>query len=196
MKSFKKLFEAGKKSATKSEADALYKKVVRALRPEMEHEVQKNGPDWGFSIRDDRYFTGRPGEEDDDWPDFTGEKEFMRKMKPIMRGYDWSYSPEEKDWISISVKAAKDPAKAAGKDKGKKTKDLAGAAKAEYDNIGDVSISGDGQDAVKYRIFTKAFAKRLKSLKQAKISHDDYHAIAARQPFPDWNWAEEIWQSI
>jgi len=129
---FKDFLTEAKKGVTRDEAKDLFKRIKSSLRPEMsDPSISQNGPWWDLMIRDYEYFTPRPGEEDDDHPDFTGEKNLLKKLKPILKGIDWQFSPEEKSWISISLKAKKLTKKQMAIDKKKKASDVFNAVKAE-----------------------------------------------------------------
>lgn len=60
-----------------------------------------------YRDQDDRYFKSRPGEEDDDWPDFTGgatvRKIVADVFKDISKDVKIEVSPGEKSWISIRI---------------------------------------------------------------------------------------------
>jgi hypothetical protein len=192
MQSFKKLFAEGinyqkggkGKGVTKDEAKALLKRINSALRPEMSQpNVMQNGPDWDLMIRDSEYFTSRPGEEDDDWPDFTGEKEITKRLKSILKGIQWTFSPEEKDWITISLLAKKPTAKAAAKDKKKKLLYVADA------------VAGEKYDAesMKYRQFYKELYPLLGKWKKKFITKEEFFTLGETSPWFDSDAAEEVW---
>jgi hypothetical protein len=181
--SFKQLFEA-KKGVDRDTASELLKKIKMALRPEMiRPSVEQNGPWWDISIRDYQYFTPREGEEDDDWPDFTGEKALLRKLKPILKGIEFTYSPEEKDWITISLKAKKVTAKAAAKDKKKKTISVVNSVNNEK------VFTDDSYD----KRFYADLHPILKKFKKKFITKDEYYALAEPVEYFDSRAAEEAW---
>ena len=186
MQSFKQyLTEAKGKGVTRDEAKSLLKRIKSALRPDMiMHSVEQNGPDWDLMIRDSRYFTSRPGEEDDDWPDFTGEKDLLRKLNPILKGIEWTYSPEEKDWITISIKAKKLPAKALAKDAKKKFSSLMGQLVDEKEAA---------EDPKSRQFYSQLYINLKAGYKKKFITKDDFFAQAERTSWYDYDAAEEIW---
>jgi hypothetical protein len=185
MKSFKQYLTEAKKGVTRDEAKSLSKRVKSALRPEDFEPISKRGDEWfTFMIRDYKYFTPRPGEEDDDWPDFTGEKDLMRKLNPIFKGIEWKYSPEEKDWISINIKAKKLSAAAAKKDTKKKTAYVIDAVDGEKDDAEDRN----------YREFYTILLPLLKKWKKKSITKDEFYAMGETiRPWFDVDAAEEAW---
>lgn len=183
MTSFKELFEAGK-GVTREDAGALLKRIKAALRPEMiDHKVGQNGPWWDLMIRDYRYFTPREGEEDDDWPMFTGEKELLKRLKPVLKGIEFTISPEEKDWITISLKAKKITAKAAAKDKKKKTIYV-------VNSVNNEKVFTD--DSYDKRFYTDLLPI-LQKHKKKFITKDEFYALAEPVEYFDSNAAEEAW---
>ena len=188
MQTFKSFLAEADSNIDFAAAKQLTKKIKRKLDAEMTQEPYKNGDSWDLSVRAYQYFTPREGEEDDDWPDFTGGKEVEKKVKSVLpSGIEIQISPEEKDWITISVRSTAPP-KAAAKDKGKKIKDLIGAA----ENEGAAAPSG------KYRIFSVNLAKTLaKHLKRDKrMTEDKFMSVAATTPFYDYDAAAELWSSV
>jgi hypothetical protein len=184
--SFKQLFEAkAKKAVTREEAKALLKKIKTMLRPDMIQGVDKNGADWDLMIRDSRYFTSRPGEEDDDWPDFTGEKDLMRMLNPILKGIEWTYSPEEKDWITISLKAKKLTAKAAAKEKKKKVLMV-------IDAVANEKYDADDYD---WRRFYTDLLPELKDFSKKKkfITKEQFYRVGQQLRSFEMDAAEEVW---
>lgn len=186
MKSFKQyLTEATGRGVTDNEARDLLKKIKSRLRPDMiDNAIRKNGQDWDLMIRDGRYFTSRPGEEDDDWPDFTGEKDLLKQLKPILKGIEWTYSPEEKDWITISLKAKKPTAKAMAKDKKKKfTSLMIALADEKY----------DAQDSGWRQFYSQIYTNLKAGYKKKFITKVDFFAQAERTSWYDADAAEEVW---
>jgi hypothetical protein len=183
MTTFKQLFEA-KKGVTRDAASELLNLIKRQLRPEMiRPNIEQNGPWWDISIRDYQYFTPRDGEEDDDWPMFTGEKDLLRKLKPILKGIEFTISPEEKDWITISLKAKKITAKAAAKDKKKKTISVVNSVNNEK------VFTNDSYD----KRFYADLHPILKKFKKKFITKDEYYALAEPVEYFDFNAAEQAW---
>ena len=184
MQTFKEyLTEAKGKGVTRDEAISLAKSVKSALRPEMTQPVQSNGPWWEFMIRDYEYFTGRPGEEDDDWPEFTGEASFMRKMKPVMKGIEWEFSPEEKDWVSIRVRAKKLSKAAIKKENKKLTKSVMDA------------VEGEAEEAESkfYRTFYTNLIPVLAKWKKKFITRDQFDDMTVKVRWNDPDAVESVW---
>jgi hypothetical protein len=177
------MFEAVKKGVTREQATDLLNQIKRSMRPDMTQKITQNGDWWDLSIRDSAYFTPRPGEEDDDWPDFTGEKELRRKLNPILKGLDWTYSPEEKDWITILIKAKKLSKAAAKKDLKKKTVDVVNA----------VGRSRYLTDESWEKKFFEFFYVELSKHKKKFITKDQYFAISQQTKFSDDDAAAEAW---
>jgi hypothetical protein len=183
MTTFKQLFEA-KKGVTREDASELLNLIKRQLRPDMiRPSVEQNGPWWDISIRDYQYFTPREGEEDDDWPDFTGQKDLLKRLKPVLKGIEFTVSPEEKDWITISLKAKKVTAKAAAKDKKKKTISVTNSVNNEAvftDDKYDLSFYTDLREL-------------LKKFKKKFITKDEYYRLAEPLEYFESRPAEEAW---
>jgi hypothetical protein len=99
------------KGVTREDAKVIYKQLQRALRPDMSQQLSKSkfreNEWWDMDFRVYDLFTERPGEEDDDWPNFTGAKQLEKAIKPILKGIGYMVSPSEKSWLSILVKAKK-----------------------------------------------------------------------------------------
>lgn len=186
MQTFKQYLAEAGKGITREEAKSLLKRITSSLRPEMSQpNVQSNGPWWDLMIRDYTYFTPRPGEEDDDWPEFTGEKLLLKKLKPIMKGLDWTFSPEEKDWITISVKAKKLTKSQQKRDAKKKTSDVVGALEGE---------SVDAQDSFWRTFYTNLIPEMHKwQLRKKFITKEQFMDMAAKVKWHDSDAAEEVW---
>lgn len=99
------------KGVTFDEIKNIQKQLTRALRPDMTDQLSKTkiGSDdaWELGYRVYDLFTPRPREEDDDYPDFTGDKKLDKILKPILKGIGYRVTPEEKYWLSIDIKAKK-----------------------------------------------------------------------------------------
>lgn len=164
----------------KSFTNSLYKR----LGGYMKQEPEQNGDWWDLMIRADQYFTSRPGEEDDDWPDYTGHKEVEKIVKRLIPDtFQYEITPEEKSWITISIKPRKQPTRAASKIKSKKYSDLMKAAIKEADALPPGSA----------RVFTLNLIKELRKVVKPKLTKIEFSEIAMKIPFASINSVEILW---
>jgi hypothetical protein len=138
MQTFKEhyLTEA-KKAVSREQAEEYLNTIKRQINPEMSDPVRQNGDWWDLMIRDHDFFTDRGGEEDDDHPNFTGDKRLNKILKSILKGVEFQYSPEEKGWITILLKAKKLTKKQLAADVKKKIQPVIDAARNEIYNADD-----------------------------------------------------------
>jgi hypothetical protein len=173
-----------KKAVDFDTARSLAKRVKSVIRPDMFRPVAKKGDWFEFDIRDYRFFTPRPGEEDDDWPDFTGGKELERTLKPIMKGLDWEYSPGEKDYIYIRIKAKKLSKAAQKRDAKKKSDEVRVAVAFEM---------YDAEDSDWRNLYT-AILPILKKWKKKFITKDEFYKIGESvNPWADTDALDNVW---
>lgn len=75
----------------------------------MSGEVEEDGGELRRSFRNSDFYTSRPGEEDDDWPDFTGEQEALAKAtrhfsKEVLDFFVINvYDEGEKSWFVVEL---------------------------------------------------------------------------------------------
>lgn len=73
----------------------------------MSNDLEDEGRELRRSFRNSDFYTSRPGEEDDDWPEFTGEAEVLRLARrhfsqEVLEVYDLSvYDEGEKSWFAV-----------------------------------------------------------------------------------------------
>lgn len=65
------------------------------------------------SFRDDSFYTSRRDEEDDDFPNFTGEKDVLKFLKlklsdDVLNAFDIELYDQEKCWFSVVLVPKKD----------------------------------------------------------------------------------------
>lgn len=75
-------------------------------------EIESHNNAYSWSFRNYDLFTARRGEEDDDHPNFTGEKYMERVIATAEKrsrlskdAYTISVWPDEKSWLTVSAKA-------------------------------------------------------------------------------------------
>jgi hypothetical protein len=99
------------KGVTWEEINDIYAKLKRLIRPDMTDQITlnkwKDEEWWDLQFRAYDFYTPRPGEEDDDWPDFTGYKKLIKMISPVLKGIGFSVEDSEKSWFSINVKKKK-----------------------------------------------------------------------------------------
>lgn len=137
MKSFKQYLTEAKKKVTREQAQEFLNQIKRAIHPDMMQNLGSYGDAFEISFRAYDFFTERPGEEDDDHPDFTGDKRLNKILKPILKGVDFSFWPEEKSWITISLKAKPLTKKQITADKKKKIEAVRDAVRQAYFKTSD-----------------------------------------------------------
>lgn len=64
------------------------------------------------SFRNSDFFESRPGEEDDDWPVFTGKSEVINKStshfsKEVLDAYTVTAYDQEKEWFTVQLRKKK-----------------------------------------------------------------------------------------
>ncbi|AMM45066.1 hypothetical protein SP15_259 [Bacillus phage SP-15] len=96
-----------------------------AKSPQIE-KADSNG--WMYaSYKAPNLFRSRPGEEDDDWPEFMGydqvNNQFQKVFKDLLDVIEYSIEGEEKGWLSIAVRVKKGPAMSGSAPKDVKPKD-------------------------------------------------------------------------
>jgi hemerythrin len=184
MTTFKQYLTEAKKAITREQAVEFFKDIKRAINPEMvQPHVYQNGDWWEVSIRDYEFFTPRPGEEDDDHPDFTGGKRLEKILKSILKGVEFEFSPEEKSWISISMKAKPLNKKQLNADAKKLTQSVLEAVRNERFR------SNDRRD----REFFEELQELLKKWKKKFIKKEDYMTLQNKTKWGDEELALEAW---
>lgn len=97
----------GFEEETKVEVLKILNELWQELGSDGETEVRKNGESFEISFRDDKYFTSRPGEEEDDWLEFTGYDTVLSivedKFKHLLDQVEISIQSNEKSWYTIQV---------------------------------------------------------------------------------------------
>jgi hypothetical protein len=79
----------------------------------MSNELEEDGPELSRSFRNSEFYTDRPGEEDDDWAEFTGEAEVLSRCRrhfsaEVLATYDLSvYDEGEKCWFAVVLREKK-----------------------------------------------------------------------------------------
>lgn len=119
MKTFKEIINESKKFILTPDTDDIeivLRNLKRTLKAERSDQLEKvergNKIVYTASVRAYQYFTSRDGEEDDDWPNFTGNKDVKKKIENALKLNkdiisDIDISGEEKGWISIIVEVDK-----------------------------------------------------------------------------------------
>ncbi len=75
----------------------------------MTNELEEDGDSLRRSFRNSDYYTSRDGEEDDDWPDFTGQSEALAKAtrhfsQEVLDFYNIEvYDEGEKSWFAVEL---------------------------------------------------------------------------------------------
>lgn len=186
-----KQYLAEAKAVTRDQAKDYFKTIVRQLRPDMHDDfVREVGKDpdrwWDYSIRHYDLFTSRPGEEDDDHPNFTGDKQLNKALKSILKGVEFQFWPEEKSWITIRIKAKKLSAKDIKADAKKKIEPVINATRNAYFD------AKDRHD----RDFYDGMLNELKKWKKKFITKEEYFDLTKK--VSKWNndeLANEAWAS-
>lgn len=79
----------------------------------MVQDIEDDGGEIRKSFRNPDFYTSRPGEEDDDWPEFTGEKEVISRCerhfsKEVLEAFELEvYDEGEKSWFAVVLREKK-----------------------------------------------------------------------------------------
>ena len=183
MQTFKQYLTEGKKKATREQAQDLYKDVLRAVNPDMHDNLRQSGEWWDMSIRAYDFFTERPGEEDDDHPNFTGDKKLNKILKSVLKGYEFQFWPEEKSWITIHVKAKPLNKKQQKADLKKLTQTVLESVRNERFKSNDRWV----------REYYEELQELLKKWKKKFIKKEDYLTLQKKAKWGDEELALEAW---
>jgi hypothetical protein len=75
--------------------------------------LEEDGRELRRSFRNSNFYTARPGEEDDDWAEFTGQREVMdlcqrHFSEAVLQAFDLSvYDEGEKSWFVVVLREKK-----------------------------------------------------------------------------------------
>lgn len=74
----------------------------------MSNDLEEDGKTLRRSFRNSEYYTSRDGEEDDDYPEFTGESEVLAHAKrhfsaEVLAVYSIHVYDEEKSWFTVEL---------------------------------------------------------------------------------------------
>ena len=179
------------KGVTWEEIKVIFDKLKRQLRPDMTQKItraQLRSEDaWDLDFRVYDLFTARSGEEDDDWPNFTGGKQLDKILKPILKGIGYEVHVSEKSWFSILVKTKKLTKKDQRMDARKEKENL--WRELRYAEIG----TSDRFEKERYNETSAA----LKKIKKKFIKKDEFFELAKKA---NWRWdtddLENFWRDI
>jgi hypothetical protein len=183
MKTFKQVYLAEKKAATREQASEFRNQIQRAIQPDMIDKLSQYGDWYDISIRAYDFFTERPGEEDDDHPNFTGDKRLNKILKSIFKGFEFEFWPEEKSWITIRVKAKPLSKKQQKADLKKKIDPVRNSVRNEAWKA----------DSIWERAFWNDFKEILAKYKKKFITKEEYFKLARSAKHGDDEIAEEAW---
>ena len=179
------------KGVTWEEIKDIEKQLSRSLRPDMTQKITRakmRGEDaWDLDFRVYDLFTPRSGEEDDDWPDFTGRKQLDKILKQHLKGIGYEVHPSEKYWFSVLIKSKKltkkDQRSDARKEKDKVWREL------RYAEI-------NASDRFKKEQYNETGAA-LKKLRKKFIKKTEFFELAKKA---NWRWdaddLENFWRDI
>ena len=179
------------KGVTRDEANVLYKRLKSAIRPDMTQQLSKYGkPEtgewWDLHFRAYDFFTSRPGEEDDDWPNFTGGKQLDKILRQHVIGIGYQVDVSEKSWFSIDDKAKKMTKKDQRLDARKEKETV-------WRELHYAEMRADRYDKEKYN----ETAAVLKKMKTKFIKKDKFFELATKT---NWRWdkddLENFWGDI
>jgi len=178
------------KGVTWDEIKNIQTQLKRMIRPDMTQQIStwkgKDGEWWDLSFRAYDFYTSRPGEEDDDWPEFTGYKKLLKMITPVLKGIGYSIQDSEKSWFSINVKVKK-PTKKDQRADSRKEKEKVWWA------LRDGERRADRYEKEKYN----ETADALKKLKTKFIKKDKFYELAKKI---NWRWDQDdldnFWRDI
>jgi len=82
--------------------------TLRFPHQDSSDQVEKNGDGFSRGFRVHEFFTSKPSEEDDDWPQFTGRAKVKQIIDNhfahlIKQGVKVDFNEDEKSWFSVYV---------------------------------------------------------------------------------------------